>query len=337
MMRKEGPKFSKENYTLCYGRMKLYLRSLGEHYWNHVIIEYIEPSGTLTRNQIKKRQDNTVAMDLIVSTLCDNEFSEEGENIEQYSKRIKDVVKSIKSARGKLEEEDVVSKILRTLLPQYAIRVSSIQELRSLGTVYVSLDSLIDEESRGSDGDGIAFVVVKEDSIEEGDMALISSTNRCGEWVIDSGCTYHMTDDRNKFLSMEDCDGGSVRFRNDAPCVVKVFGRRCYIKRDEYTGKFYPKSDKGTFLGYSTKSKAYWCLNKRIDKILESANVRVDEYSEKNEQDIKSEPQDYKGFEYDVPVELAEEDHVEVTNEEACEVEPAQPVEEGPISEPLFG
>lgn len=68
---------------------------------------------------------------------------QEGENIEQYSKRIKDVVNSIKSVGGKLEEDDVVSKILRTLLPQYAIRVSAIQELRSLGIVSVSLDSLI--------------------------------------------------------------------------------------------------------------------------------------------------------------------------------------------------
>ncbi|GLJ31034.1 hypothetical protein SUGI_0620880 [Cryptomeria japonica] len=38
-------------------------------------------------------------------------------------------------------------------------------------------EGVIDEESKGSDGDGIAFVVVKEDSTEEGDMTLISSTN----------------------------------------------------------------------------------------------------------------------------------------------------------------
>lgn len=68
---------------------------------------------------------------------------QEGENIKQYNKRKKDVVKSIRNAGGKLEEDDVVSKILRTLLPQYVIRFSAIQELRSLVIVNVTLDSLI--------------------------------------------------------------------------------------------------------------------------------------------------------------------------------------------------
>ncbi|GLJ07111.1 hypothetical protein SUGI_0058660 [Cryptomeria japonica] len=127
-------------------------------------------------------------------------------------------------------------------------------ELRSLGTVNVTLDSLIghiasrcpkndmkddfrrykekrkecyfaegvtDEESKGSDGEGIAFVAVKEDNTKESDIALISNSNRCGDWVIDSGYTHHMIGDRNKFLNMEDCDGGLVRFGNDVPCAVK--------------------------------------------------------------------------------------------------------------------
>lgn len=33
-----------------------------------------------------------------------------------------------------------------------------------------------------------------------------------------------MTGDRKKFLSMEDYDGGLVRFDNDAPCAVKGKG-----------------------------------------------------------------------------------------------------------------
>lgn len=159
MMRKEGPKFSKENYTLWCGRMRLYLRTLGEHYQNHVITKYNEPLEVLTPDQIKERQDNTTAMDLIASSLSDNEYVEvqdlktifqmwnklkivyggdphiqkakvdslrgkydemrmqEGENIEEYRKIIKNVVNSIKSVGGKLEEDDVVRKILRTLLP----------------------------------------------------------------------------------------------------------------------------------------------------------------------------------------------------------------------------
>ena len=43
---------------------------------------------------------------------------------------MKEVVSAIRSLGGQLEEEIVISKYLRTLLPIYAIRVSAIQELR---------------------------------------------------------------------------------------------------------------------------------------------------------------------------------------------------------------
>ena len=53
------------------------------------------------------------------------------------------MVVAIIGAGGTLEEEDVVIKILVTLLPQYGIRVSSIQEVRSLSIGVVTLDALI--------------------------------------------------------------------------------------------------------------------------------------------------------------------------------------------------
>ena len=55
---------------------------------------------------------------------------EEGENIAQYAYRIKEVVSAIRSANGVLDDETINSKVLRTLLPIYAIRVLAIQELR---------------------------------------------------------------------------------------------------------------------------------------------------------------------------------------------------------------
>ena len=57
----------------------------------------------------------------------------------------------------------------------------------------------------------------------------------------------------------------------------RIFGSKCYIKREDDIGKFDPRSDEGIFLGYSTKIKAYRCYNQRLKKIFESENVRVDE------------------------------------------------------------
>jgi transposase InsO family protein len=59
---------------------------------------------------------------------------------------------------------------------------------------------------------------------------------------------------------------------------LKVFGSKCYIKRsEENLGKFDSRIDEGIFLGYSSNSKAYRCYNLRLDKIVMSTNVKVDD------------------------------------------------------------
>ena len=58
----------------------------------------------------------------------------------------------------------------------------------------------------------------------------------------------------------------------------KVFGSKCYIKRlDENLGKFDCRSNEGIFLGYASNKKAYRCYNLRSHKIVESADVKVDD------------------------------------------------------------
>lgn len=59
---------------------------------------------------------------------------------------------------------------------------------------------------------------------------------------------------------------------------LRIFGSECYIKVDEEIfGKFDSRLDEGIFLGYYLRSKAYRCYNKRLKRIVESENVRVDE------------------------------------------------------------
>ena len=76
----------------------------------------------------------------------------------------------------------------------------------------------------------------------------------------------------------------------------RIFGSKCYIKRDDDIGKFYARSDEGIFLGYSTRSKAYKCLNINTNKVVESANVRIDEFAERNEAESTQEPKIYRSF-----------------------------------------
>lgn len=68
----------------------------------------------------------------------------EDKNIAKYSDRIKATLSAIRASRGKLEDEIVVSKVLRTLLPIYAIRVSSIQEIIYDIKNDITLDALVE-------------------------------------------------------------------------------------------------------------------------------------------------------------------------------------------------
>jgi hypothetical protein len=58
----------------------------------------------------------------------------------------------------------------------------------------------------------------------------------------------------------------------------KVFGSKCYIKNnDENIGKYDDRSDEGIFLLYATISKRYRCYNKRLHKLVDCIDIKVDE------------------------------------------------------------
>ena len=67
----------------------------------------------------------------------------EDENVAKYVEIIEASVSAIRSSRGEIKEETIVNKILRTLLPIYAIRVSIIQEIRCDSNNKLGLDALV--------------------------------------------------------------------------------------------------------------------------------------------------------------------------------------------------
>jgi hypothetical protein len=63
----------------------------------------------------------------------------------------------------------------------------------------------------------------------------------------------------------------------------RVFGRKCYIKREDgRIGKFDYRVDKGILVGCSSKRKAHKLFSPRLEKIVKSANVIIDETGERN-------------------------------------------------------
>ena len=58
----------------------------------------------------------------------------------------------------------------------------------------------------------------------------------------------------------------------------RVFGRKWYIKReDNRVGKFDSRVVKDILVGYSRKIKACICYNLKLNKIVETINVKIDE------------------------------------------------------------
>ncbi|GAU35952.1 hypothetical protein TSUD_147370 [Trifolium subterraneum] len=116
------------------------------------------------------------------------------------------------------------------------------------------------------------------DEEQEANVCLMTHSNAEEEcllavkkrpWYLDSGCSRHMTGDRNSFLSFETREGGSVTFGNNEKASIK-----------DNLGKFDSKSDKGIFLGYSLTSKAYRIYNLRTQTLEESMHVKFDEFQD---------------------------------------------------------
>jgi hypothetical protein len=78
---------------------------------------------------------------------------------------------------------------------------------------------------------------------------------------------------------------------------LKVFGRKCYIKREDgRIEKFDSRVDKGVIVGYSSTRKEYKCYSLRLKKVVENINVTIDETGgrELKEEENESMEQIYK-------------------------------------------
>nr|GEV82595.1 retrovirus-related Pol polyprotein from transposon TNT 1-94 [Tanacetum cinerariifolium] len=138
-------------------------------------------------------------------------------------------------------------------------------------------------------------------------------------WIIDSGCSKHMTGNRALLTNFMEKFLGTVRFGHDlfnvgqfcdkglevafrkSTCFVRtedgvdlLTGDRsckCYLLNDyNDVGKLKAKGDIGVFVGYSKESASFRIYNNRTRKIHESVNVNFDEISEMASKQFSLEP-----------------------------------------------
>ena len=73
-------------------------------------------------------------------------------------------------------------------------------------------------------GKATSDVYVAEHEEEDFVLVSLSSTSGSGEWILDSGCTYHMCPHKEWFFNFEELNGGIVLMGNDNSCKTKGIG-----------------------------------------------------------------------------------------------------------------
>jgi hypothetical protein len=92
----------------------------------------------------------------------------------------------------------------------------------------------------------------------------------------------------------------------------RVFGSKCYIKREDGgMRKFDSRVEKGVLVGYSSTRKEYKCYNLRLNKVLKSINVTIDETGRP-----KSKEEENKSMKQPLEEEVEDEKEVEDEDEE---------------------
>ncbi|KAL8465333.1 hypothetical protein ACS0TY_034727 [Phlomoides rotata] len=74
-------------------------------------------------------------------------------------------------------------------------------------------------EKKGNKGD-TADAAVAEEGYNSAEVLTISADRMNDEWVLDSGCSFHMCPNECWFRDLEKLDGGSVLLGNDQSCKV---------------------------------------------------------------------------------------------------------------------
>ena len=68
--------------------------------------------------------------------------------------------------------------------------------------------------------DEVVYVVMKDESNEDGATTFVTCVNKNDKQIIDGEYSHHMTGDKSNLITLNYYEGNSVRFGNDAPCLI---------------------------------------------------------------------------------------------------------------------
>ncbi|GAU41293.1 hypothetical protein TSUD_374180 [Trifolium subterraneum] len=315
-------------WTTQEDKMELFLRFQDNNMWHVVEVAEYVPLAKDSTNPKPQAEWTTQEVDRKDETSSENEESlqeDDEEELAFLSRRIQRLMtrrnqlkKNFQPKRNGAKPEVDMSKIQCYGCNQYGHYKNDCPKNKQKKPFFM-------KKSMMATWDDIEETQSEEEEQEE-NVCLMTHSNTEEEchlevkrrpWYLDSGCSRHMTGDRNSFLSFEKKEGGSVTFGNNEKLASKqsssnkiMFnGSRiknvyvlyldelppesCFVslEKDKWIwhkraghinnlGKFDSKSDKGIFLGYFLTSKAYRIYNLRTLTLEESMHVKFDEFED---------------------------------------------------------
>ncbi|XP_059627041.1 uncharacterized protein LOC132269821 [Cornus florida] len=216
------PIFDGENYDFWYAKIKTIF--LSYDLWDYVEDEYDELEDTTTlmntqRQQLKDhKKKDAKALGLIQQGVADTIFpriinaskaKEAWDILEKEYRGSTKVVNQMKTYGEDISNQRIVEKILISLPEKYDSIVAVIEETKKLENLSV-------EELMGS-------IKAFEQRLSRCSEKTIESAFQSKLNFLDSGCSNHMTGDKNIFLEIDSSSNSQVRMENGA--LVQANGK----------------------------------------------------------------------------------------------------------------
>ena len=98
---------------------------------------------------------------------------------------------------------------------------------------------IAEEDDSDENDDEVIYVSIKDELDKDEETTLVTYVNKNEKWIIDSECSHHMIGDKSKLVTLNQYDGNSVRFGNDAPCLIKGKGSIKLTKKISCDNAYY--------------------------------------------------------------------------------------------------
>ncbi|KAH9800324.1 hypothetical protein KPL71_000620 [Citrus sinensis] len=153
-----------------------------------------------------------------------------GMSMNDHANSFNKILADLLNLDERFEDEDKALLLLNSLPDKYDHLTTTLLHGKDSVTFDAVCSALYNSETRKKDRkdhrDTVTEALTAREHDEESDFSLVGMTLIChsDEWILDSGCTYHMCPNKGWFSNFKELDGGVVFMGNDNACKTMGIG-----------------------------------------------------------------------------------------------------------------